>query len=126
MRGVGVYGRGYWECVPNGERYVFCLSNICNGVKHMFCVPYFLTVPIGQTKLRTCYGIDEKIQWSMGVVGVYGRGYWECVPNGERYVFCLSNISNGVKHMFCVPYFLTVPIGQTKLCTCYGIDEKIQ
>ena len=92
----------------------------------MFCVPYFLTVPIGQTNLRTCYGTEEKIQWSMGGVVVYGREYWECVPNGDEYVFWLSNISNGVKHMFCVPYFLTVPIGQTKVLTCYGTDEKIQ
>ena len=61
---MGVYGREYWECVPNGDEYVFCLSNISNGVKHMFCVPYFLTVPIGQTKLRLCSNLYSKIQWS--------------------------------------------------------------
>ena len=45
-----------------------------------------------------------------GLMGVWGgRGQWSTIC-----ILFTQNV-NGVKHVFCVPYFLTVPIGQTNL-----------
>ena len=82
------------------EYDMFLITQKSSGVKHMFWVPYCLTVPIGQTKLRICSNVYEKLQCcdaGSGVCvwgGMGGRVQWStiCILTTQK--------SSGVKHVF--------------------------